>query len=227
MKKSLLFLITVLVVSSCAKVFVHHSFNQLTRSHKLVAVVPFVMVYTGRMDKDMTQSQIEKMMELESVSFQRAYYNELVGRSGPGKKDIKIDFQSIDKTNKILKDSGYVLHKISEVSEEELARVLGVDAIVKTRVEKEKFLEGWESFGIEMAEVILGGFGNNIPGGQQLPPGSNATNEIKIDSRVISADGLVLWQMAQNVQIDWATKPNDAIRQITRRFSRKFPYRNR
>ena len=234
MKNRLLFgliILGIIGLAACAKSFTTPVFSSKSVGHKRVAVLPYQMVYTGRQDADLSPEDKRKIAEAESQAFQRALHNQLLRQSGSGKKDIKIEFQTPERTNKILQDSGIVTMDAWKETPERLSAILGVQSIVYTRVEKEKFLTDLESFGLEIAGDILDKI--KLPDGFNLPPGAdpsfyNRTYHIRIDCQLLNgSDASLLWKLPMDIDIDWNSRANEVIEQVARRSAKKFPYRNR
>jgi hypothetical protein len=234
MKRTYTFLLVVAVIlgiASCARDYTTPVFSSKTVGHKKVAILPYQMVYTGRQDADLSPGEIRKINEAESQAFQRALHNQILRESGAEKKDIKIEFQTPERTNKILQDSGIALVDAWKQTPERLAAILGVHSIIYTRVEKEKFLTDLESFGLEIAGDILDKI--KLPDGMSLPPGAdpkmyNRTYKIKIDCQLLNGvDASLLWKLPLDIEIDWNSRANDVIEQSARMCAKRFPYRNR
>lgn len=221
----------ILGIASCARDYTTPVFSSKTVGHKKVAILPYQMVYTGRQDADLSPEEIRKINEAESQAFQRALHNQLLRESGSDKKDIKIEFQTPERTNRILQDSGITLVDAWKQTPEKLAALLGVHAIIYTRVEKEKFLTDLESFGLEIAGDILDKL--KLPDGITLPVGAdpsryNRTYRIKIDCQLLNGvDASLLWKLPLDTEIDWNSRANDVIEQSARMCAKRFPYRNR
>lgn len=234
MKRTLyltLFLAVAGLLYACAKSYTTPVFSSKSIGHKLVAILPYQMVYTGKEHKDLSPTEVNKINEAEAQAFQRALHNWLLRESGADKKDIKIEFQTPERTNRILQDSGIALVDAWKETPERLAKILGVQSIVYTRCEKEKFLTDLESFGLEIAGDILDKI--KLPDGISLPPGAdpnnyNRTYRIKIDCQLLNAaDASLLWKLPLDTEIDWNSRANDVIEQAGRMCAKKFPYRNR
>lgn len=226
-------LLILLVISSCVGTkFTSPNFDIKTAKHRVIAVLPFEMVYTGKMPENMTAADIEKIRYAEAMAFQKSLYDNILRQSGGGKKDVKIEIQPIEKTTKMLQDSGLNYLALSTTMPEVLCKKLGVDAVVYSKIEKERFLSDLESFGISIAQDILDKIRLNNPTiDQALPmmPGNVArTYNIKADCQLKnSEDGSLLWKYAIETDTDWQTPANEVIGMLNRRFSKKFPYRNR
>lgn len=221
----------VVVLGACAKAYTSARFSSQTVGHHLVAIIPFQMVYTGKEDKNLTAAEKAKIMDAEALAFQSALHNQLLRQSGAEKDDIKIEFQTPARTNRILSDSGVNLSQAYKLTPERLSQLLGVQSVVMTRVEKEKFLTDLESFGLEVAGDILDKI--KLPEGINIPIGAdpdfhNRTYRIKIDCELLdSATASLLWKLPLDYEIDWNSKANEVIEQSMRTCAKKFPYRQR
>lgn len=220
----------ILLMASCARDYTSPQFSQKTTEHHLVAIIPFQMVYTGRVDPNLKPDDIRQISEAEAQAFQLSLFNHILRRSGEGKSKIKIEFQTPDRTNRILQDSGIALVDAWKESPSKLAKILGVESVVYTRVEKEKFLTDLESFGITIAGNILNQMridGFPIPYGTN-PQQYNRTYTIKLDCQLMNGeDESLLWKLPLSYNIDWNTRANDVINNAAKKCSKKFPYRDR
>jgi hypothetical protein len=194
--------------------------------HRTVAVLPFEMVLTGRVPEGLTPDQVSAIEEAESLAFQTALYHSMLDRSGVGKKrPIRVDIQPVEETNQILDGRGIGVRESWALPAEELAEMLGVDAVVRTTVHKTRYLSDVESYGIDVGTAIF----NEVTEGQfgwLVPHGAMTTVGIWADSTLVNGDdGAVLWKVALERATDWQRPANDVIVGITRKLAKKFPYR--
>ena len=220
------------LAAACSKEYTLPAYYKLGPKHKVIAIVPPEVKYTGRVPKDVTTAQVEKIEDAESLAFQKDIYDELIRLSGPGKKDIKIDMQALNKTNQILEAQGISLHDSWKKSPEELCKLLGVDAIVRGNLEKERFMSDLASYGIDVAEDILDILMNKIPvalpnptqGGTDL----SRTYHVKGAAQLIDGnEGLTLWGMDRQFDANWDQPVNESVKYLARMFAKRFPYRDK
>ena len=212
MKRIILLLLAVGVVfQSCKRTFKYESssFDERTRDHRIIAVLPVEMVFTGKQPKNLTAEQIKKIEEAESKSFQESLYSKILS------KNLRVEVQSVNKTNSLLASNGIDVRKSWSMTAEELARILKVDAVVKAKVEKERYMSDLASAGIQLAESIIG----IIPGVR-----SN-TNLVKGSCEVLDTNDSSLWRIAADADADWSRPANEVIEALNRKFARNFPYR--
>jgi hypothetical protein len=198
-------------------------FLEKTGNHRIIAVLPFEMVFTGKKPKKLTPDQIREIEEAESLAFQASLYRLLCLEQGRNRHPIIIDIQPVEKTNDILDDQEISIRETWKMEPVELARILEVDAVVRTRVEKKRYMSGLASFGLEVGAVILDVLADEIPLGIFIP---RATKRVRAHCFLYNGkDGFTLW--ARNVEdyADWSMPANDIIDGITVYFAKRFPYR--
>jgi hypothetical protein len=117
------------------KVYTSPDFKQLSNQHKTLAILPAEVKLSYKVPPRYTDYEANKDKEIElSFKVQSALYTALLSR----KTKNKISYQDIDKTNLLLKKAG-MLDSLSNFTKEEIAKVLGVDAIVSEKYEVEHF----------------------------------------------------------------------------------------
>ena len=108
MKKNLLVLglclIFILAVSCSHKVYKAPDFEERTFDHKLVAVLPAEMIFTGKQQKNLTADDIARIEEQESEDFQRALYNSILRHANDGRYETTVNFQDINTTMRLLEE---------------------------------------------------------------------------------------------------------------------------
>lgn len=224
--------IIILFAACSGTKFTVANFGTKTVNHKQIAILPFEIVYTGKTPKKMEATDIEKVRYAEALAFQKSMYNNILSQSGQGKKEIKIEVQQIEKTNKLLKDGSIQYLALKTITSEKLCKILGVDAVVFTRVEKERFLSDLKPFGVSITQDVLDklhwgktDLNNNLP---QIPGNAVRTYSIKTHCELKSgANGELLWKNTMDIDTEWKSTANEVIPQLTRRYSKNFPYRNR
>jgi hypothetical protein len=194
-------------------------------SHQTIAVLPFEMVLTGRMPRGITPAQAARLEEAESIAFQHALYDQLLHRSSATRRHpIRVTIQPVETTNRILADAGIPVRSTWQMEAEELAELLGVDAVLRTSVVKARYLSDGASYGIDVGFHILeDATDHRVP----VPWGLTRTHDVSADSRLLAAsDGLLLWKVAVDRSTDWSRPVDDVIVGITRKLAKKFPYRS-
>jgi hypothetical protein len=193
--------------------------------HQKVAVLPFEMILTGKQPVGLSPDQIAEIEEYESLGFQTSLYYAMLDRADAGRNHrIYIDLQSVEDTNDILWENGISVRDSWVMDPQVLAEILGVDAVVRTQVEKTRYLSNAASYGIDLGahvlyEVTEGRFGEFIP------HGLIKTHDIYADASLLDGgDGELLWKVAVHRDADWTRPANDVIAGVTRKLAKKFPY---
>lgn len=224
--KRLTHLLLVLSLAGCTAVdYTSPRFPEAAREHRSVAVLPVEMVFTGKAPKGLTAEDVMRIEEGESLAFQASLYNYLLNRSSRDRRrPIRISIQPIETTNRLLGDGELAVRDSWALPPEELAELLGVDAVVRTRVRKTRYLSDLASFGIAAGvHVVLEAIDD---GHHWLFPWGPRTYDIYAEGALVDGhDGALLWKVAVHRETDWTRPANDVVRGITRKLAKKFPYR--
>ncbi len=131
MKRLLLIFIALwgipLAVFAQKDIFLSPKFNELTKEHKVLAIIPFKSVL------DLNTTQKADSEEIEGKAVQTGlenYFNQRKKR-----KKFTVEFQEIKTTNQILKDQKINYDDIGLYSSKDLARILGVDGIISGSIQ--------------------------------------------------------------------------------------------
>ncbi len=232
LKQTSSFLLVAIIImisfTSCTKdYFISPNFSSKTSDHSLVAVLPVEMIVEGQPLGQMEPDDLIAIEEAESRAFQISLFNELLQSSQSGKKPLRVDFMSVDKTNEILEAKEIGIRESWEMSPEKLAKILKVDAVVKARVTKQRYLTDLASYGIDMGRKLLGVFtkGKSI---FALPGDVDKTSDIRAICNLVNADdGVVLWSMSSQSETDWNDPDAEVIDRVNYRLAKNFPYRGK
>ncbi|MFK7755423.1 MAG: hypothetical protein AB8B53_00675 [Flavobacteriales bacterium] len=213
-----------IVLSSCqANRFISSNFDSEISSHETIAVLPVEMIFTGNIPKDLTPEAVASIEEYESLEFQTSVYSSIIRSTKRGKKPLVVSLQSKQETNSRLAEAGISVRESWIMNPTDLAKVLGVNAVVSTKITKERFLSDASSYGIDLGVRILA----DATGTAGLPVANrlNRTYQIDVDVSAVSANtGNVLFSNRDLISIDWQSTPEQAIERVNRRLIRKFPY---
>jgi hypothetical protein len=224
MRKSLLFAFTFLLLFSCSHKYYTSFFDQQTSNHKVVAVLPAEMIFTGKQPDKLTPDDIAKIEESESKSFQQSLYNSILRYAESKKYFTRINLQDLVTTQKILEEHNISSRDSWKKDDKELAALLGVDAVVRMRIQKQRYMSDAASYGISVGQQIIynTGLGSKIP----LPYVPNKTNDIYASCNIVS-NNQTLWNDSYKRASDWDSPSNIVIENITDNFGRHFPYKQR
>jgi hypothetical protein len=226
MKRTALLFLAVTFSACTAVDYTSPRFPEVARNHQSVAVLPVEMVFTGKAPKRLTAEDIMLIEEGESLAFQVTLYNYLLDRSSLRRqRPIWISIQPIERTNQLLTEQGLTIRDTWLLPPGELAEMLDVDAVVRTRVRKTRYLSDLASYGLTVG-MHVAHEATNGDYGWLLPWGMTRTYDVYAEGELVAADeGTLLWKVAVNRETDWSQPANDVVRGITRKLAKKFPYR--
>jgi hypothetical protein len=228
MKKNLPLLTVVLffiITTSCSRhSYTSSNFEEKTAAHEVVAVLPAEMIFTGTQPKNLTPEDIAKIEERESKDFQYALYNSILQHANTRKYITTIDFQDVTITLNKLEEKGITVRDSWKLDDKELAKVLGVDAVIKMRIRKQRYMSDGASYGVGVARQIIGstGIGSKLP----IPSSIGKTNDIYASCNLVS-NNQTLWNDNYKRASDWDTPANVIIEGIADNFGRNFPYKRK
>jgi hypothetical protein len=220
-----LLLTALIIVSSCShKYYTSSLFEQQTRNHKVIAVLPAEMVFTGTQPKNLTPENIKQIEEQESKNFQIGLYNSILRYANSRKYVTTVNVQDFSTTQRILQENNISVRDSWYKNDAELAKLLGVDAVVKMRIQKQRYMSDVASYTIDVVRQI--GYEIGVGGKVPLPRGISRTNDIYATVSLVS-NGQALWNNNYKAASDWNNQPNIIIEGITDQFGRNFPYKQR
>lgn len=218
-------LMMALALASCSRAYYKTgSYDYFAGKHRLVAILPVQTITYGRMPERPTEEEIRAIEDAESRAFQVSLYTNITERTGNNYGNIQIDIQHYSETNARLKEAGISARDTWERSSTELAQILGVDAVVRTTVEKERYLTNLESFGVSVATTVVFLF-SRYPWLGFFP--NSRTSEVRASCAIVDGqNGVAVWATDKREPTYWNRAQQDAVNDITRSLARRFPYRD-
>ncbi len=221
----LVILVFLLLAVSCTPYYIASNFNSRTAKHTKVAVLPFEMLFIGRMPAKLTEEDILEIEEAEAVVFQVSFYNEILRSTKNGRRPIGIDLQHYDETLDLLNKNNIGIRESWRTDPKELAAILGVDAVVKVSIEKTRFMSDLASFGLELGIYKL----NDLTDYRLWPLAlfvNPTSKKVKSSYYLLDKeDGTAIWSISYDIEADWTRPTEEIINHIIRRSAKKFPYR--
>ena len=195
-------------VHAFAQKYLHPQFAELTKTHKRVAILPFkVTIDMKHLPKNMTVDMVHQSEKEEGVEFQRQLYTRLLQKSS--EEGYTVGFQDVDQTDALMSKAGYSLDSLSVHTKDEIAKVLGVDALLSGTVHQTQPT----STGMAMAQTLLIGFGGS-------------TQRVDINIVVHSgADGQLLWSYDHNDHGGLMNSVEGMIKSLLKKVAGNFPYK--
>lgn len=206
----LLFLVCVTysVSSQTKEIYVNPAFNELTKTHEKLAILPFKAIIKLRpkeMER-MTPEQFSQLQKDEGIAVQSAILSYFLKRKE--QHDFKISFQDMNTTNALLAKNNVNQSNIDTFTPKELAEILQVDAVVNGILMTDKPM----SDGASLAMGLLVGF-------------YGATNSGKCTININDgATGDLLWKYDKTLSRSLGSDTNTIINAMMRKASRQLPY---
>jgi hypothetical protein len=228
MKKNLPLLSTaflaIFLLASCSrKNYAVSYFDQQTMHHKLIAILPAEMIFTGIQPKDLSTEDIAKIEENESRIFQNYLFNNILRYANTRKYYTAVGIQDISSTQKLLEDNHISIRDSWREDDRKLAKILGVDAVVRMRIQKKRYMSDLASLGVSYGQQVLYQIGNV---GKYVPYIPNKTNDIYASCNIVS-NNQTLWNDDYRGSSNYNLSSERVIDNITDNFGQHFPYRKR
>ena len=189
-------------------IYVNPNFYSLAKDHKKVAVIPFD-VQIGLRPKEraaMSDEQYRDMQHKEGVAAQNALVSWFLKKQNS--QGYSVQFQDVNTTNALLLKAGMDIHNLAAYTPDEIAKTLGVDAIMGGLIQTTKPI----SDGASVAMGVLLGY-----------YGSTNTGNITINLND-SEGGDLLWKYDKELSRSLGSNMNQIMDTLMRKASKQFPY---
>lgn len=199
------FLTTVFSYSQDKQIFESPKIEEFISTHKKVAILPFnATIGYRKLPKDYNaEANKEAEMNL-GYDMQSGMYTFLLRKTA----DYSVEVQDVERTNALLKKSD-LINKLAETAPDELAKVLGVDAVIKCSYAYQKT----KSEGGAIVLTLLVGFGT----------GSVATGALTMQIND-GKEGELVWRFYKQMAEDVMSSPASMMERMMRKVGRNFPY---
>jgi hypothetical protein len=203
----LLFSLTVQLGHSQKKIYVSDSFEELSKDHKIIAILPFQTTLDLKSDKkSYSEAQISDLEEREGVAVQQALESYFLDRKR--KKKLKIEFQDINTTNRLLKKEEITIKDLDIYAPQELCKILKVDAIVSGSLTSRLLISKEVDTSFDLITYLKG-----------------KSDYGKIIIKLSNKDtGKLLWRYEKTINRKSGKNTKNIINKMMRIASRKFPY---
>ena len=228
MKKNLLpgfIAIFLLFLFSCSnKYYTASNFEEKTENHKVVAILPAEVTFTGKQPKNLSPDDIAKAEERESIDFQYALMNSILNHANTKKYITTVNFQDINTTLKILEQNNISVRDSWKKGDAELAKLLGVNSVIRMSIRKQRYMSDEASYGVGVAKQVIYkiGVGSKVP----VPGSVGKTYDIYATCNLLS-ENQTLWNDNYKRSTDYDTAPNVIVEWITDDFGTNFPYKEK
>ncbi|MCF8332353.1 MAG: hypothetical protein K9H84_07875 [Bacteroidales bacterium] len=193
--------LTVVLLSSCAKIYYSPDAKVLANKQQTIAIVPPEVSIAP--NKEIDAEAMKEQQKAESLNFQNEIYSWMLKRKMQGK--ITKEIQEIQTTNAKLLKAGYPENPLTTA---ELCEVLGVDGIMTSNFGLSKPM----SEGAAVALVALAGTWGS-------------TNEVKVTLSISDCENKkLIWNYEHKLSGGIGSSPSKIVDQLMRKASRKMPY---
>jgi hypothetical protein len=191
-----------------AQKYTHPQFATISKDHKTLAILPFkVAIDTKNLPKTTTLEMVQKAEDEEALEFQRQLYARFLQRAQ--EDEYTVGFQDVDQTNALLGKAGIAPDSLSIHTKDEIAKILGVDALISGNVHQTRPT----STGMAVAQTLLIGF-------------SGSTQRVDINMTVHNgADGTLLWSYDHTDKGGIANTVEGMAKSLLKKVAGNFPYR--
>ncbi len=176
-----------------------------SEKHKTVAILPFdVSITYKRIPKNYDSSANKNEEQSLTKSLQSSMFTYLLRKSNK----YSVTFQDVSRTNALLKSNG-ILDKLDILTQDSIAKILGVDAVIKCNYSYEKTAS---EAGAIVKTVLIGGMGSKTGSGALTMQIYNG------------ADGNLLWRFYKAMNDNVMASTDQLVERMMRKISRNFPY---
>jgi len=201
-------LFTMLLTACGPSIYLANDFRAYAPKHKTVAILPAYVTMQLRPNqaKNTTLEQQREMENKSGADYQEKIYAWLLRRGQ--QRGYTVQFQDVMQTNARLRESQIPVAELRSHTPQELAKILGVDAVLTTNVRTTKPMSDGAAVAVG---VLVGAWG--------------ATNQANITVNIHEADaGKLLWKYDYVAAGSVGSSTEGTVNMLMRNASKKFPY---
>lgn len=209
MRQLLTFMTTCYLMVGCGpKIYTSTNFSNALAKHRTVAILPAEVTINLRPNeaKKISADQLEDIMNKTAYDIQDKMYGWFLRRGD--KYKYTVTFQDINKTNARLKDAGIKYEDLKSKDRADLAKILGVDAVMQAKTVSDRPMS--EGAAVAIA-VIFGAWGS--------------TNRVQTTINIHDGqNGELLWKYDYEASGAIGSSSTQLVDALMRNASKKFPY---
>jgi hypothetical protein len=214
-----------IILFSCGinrAVYKSPDFDAKATTHQTIAILPFKITQTGHVAKNETSANIKEANEKWGYVFQESLHSYVLKQTAKNKKGPMVQFQAPQKTNALLTQNNLRIEDMYDRTPEELARLLNVDAVLMTTLEKDKNFSDGVAYGLAAGRTIVNILSKNV----SPVPGVNAS-DINMNSALYDKeDSKLLWKTYRNGGTDLPNNVDDLVKYYSNWIAKKLPYKS-
>jgi hypothetical protein len=202
--------ITLMLTACGPTIYKSSNFDQALSRHKTVAILPAEVTIKLRPNeaKKMSADQVADLSQKTGLNFQDKMYGWLLRKAD--KYHYTVTFQDINKTNALLKKANIRYEDLASTDRSQIARALGVDAVIQDNVRMEKPMSDGAAVAVGL---LVGAWG--------------ATNKVETTLNIHDGQsGTLLWKYDYDASGSVGSSPDKLVDALMRNASKKFPYKS-
>lgn len=217
MKQVLLLASLFIIISSCARRKMEARVDRF--NIRTIAILPAQLEVTGNTPKKLSTEQLQQIIQQNKKFLDQALYIDLSQYVDSRlRRYSQVQFQSADRTKKLLEDKGITDSASWQMDPADLAKILGVDAVVSAKVTQNHILSDEVAMGID----VIGGIVRQTIPKLPLPYGAARTSDMYVSCALIRG-GYSVWSTRFTNRTDWNYPFQNAIQHATSVIAYRFP----
>lgn len=217
MKQVLLLASLFIIISSCARRKMEARVDRF--NIRTIAILPAQLEVTGNTPKKLSPEQLHQIVLQNKKFLDQALYIDLSQYVDSRlRRYSQVQFQSADRTKKLLEDKGITDTASWQMDPADLAKILGVDAVVSAKVTQNHILSDEVAMGID----VIGGIVRQTIPKLPLPYGAARTSDMYVSCALIRG-GYSVWSTRFTNRTDWNYPFQNAIQHATSAIAYRFP----
>ncbi len=208
MKKLYVLILLLSVNSFCLAqktIYESAAFKSLSKNHKTIAIIPFLATL-HLSDEAISENQLKELEETEGYAVQNALETYFLKRKK--RKKLSVSFQDIAATNASLQKNNITYQNIDVYTTQELAEILGVDAVISGNLTLNALISKGVSDNFNLIDYLTG-------------KSDYGRIAIKISD---GATGKLLWKYEKTITRKSGKNTQAIIESMMKQAARKFPY---
>ncbi|RDY61028.1 hypothetical protein [Flagellimonas nanhaiensis] len=205
MKKILAFLLFFMValVSAQKNIYEHRKFDELSKDHRVLAIIPFITNLDLKENVD--PNELAELARREGFAVQNALETYFSKRKK--RKKFNVNFQNIEDTNAILNQNNINYDNLDIYTTKQLCKILNVDGIISGNLK---------------LNILLS---EGVPTNFSLLDYFRDANYGRIGIKVSDGEtGKLLWKYEKAIDKKTGKNTTELIDKMMKLASRKFPY---
>lgn len=201
-------IITICLVACGPKIYKSENFSAALARHRTVAILPAEVTIQLRPNeaKKLTAEQIADLSNKQAYDIQDKMYGWFLRRGD--RFHYTVTFQDINKTNGKLKDAGIAYSDLNSKDRADLAKILGVDAVMQAKTVSEKPMSEGAAVAVG---VLFGAWGS--------------TNSVQTAINIHDGkSGELLWKYDYQASGSVGSSTTKLVDALMRNATKKFPY---